>query len=371
MKRQLMEISIMDNYTPLERAKIVELYIKNNYSIVKTQREFRKNFGSRSAPAKNTIKRIYEKFSNTAYLGNKKRPEKPRPKRSDENIDRVRRSIEENKQTSSRRRASQLNIATTTLRRIIRQDLGLYPYRILSTHRLLLVDFAKRIEYAKMVIEMAAADDSFWHSIIMSDEAHFTLSGSVNSQNYRYYAEENPQIIHEEPLHDQKVTVWCGITAEKVIGPYFFQDVHGKAITVNGERYRAMIRDFLMPKVEENEMQGYWFQQDGATAHTSLETMNLLQQIFPNRIISKNGDFAWPPRSPDLTPPDFFLWGYLKSKVYINKPQSIRVLKTNIRREINKIPVEMLHKVMENAEKRARACIQAKGGHLRDVIFHS
>ena len=42
MNRQLMEISIMDNYTPLERAKIVELYIKNNYSIVKTQREFRK-----------------------------------------------------------------------------------------------------------------------------------------------------------------------------------------------------------------------------------------------------------------------------------------------------------------------------------------
>lgn len=65
-----------------------------------------------------------------------------------------------------------------------------------------------------------------------------------------------------------------------------------------------------------------------------------------------------------------FLWGYLKSKVYKNKPTSIRALKNNIRREIAKIPVEMLQKTMKNAEKRAHVCIRAKGGHLRDIIFH-
>lgn len=205
----------------------------------------------------------------------------------------------------------------------------------------------------------------------MTDEAHFTLSGAVNRQNLRFYCEENPQIVHEEPLHDQKVTVWCGVSAAKVIGPYFFENERGQPVTIDGNRYRAMIRDFLVPKMAENGMDGYWFQQDGAPAHTAREAMNLLREFFPDRIISKNGDFPWPPRSPDMTPPDFFLWGYLKSKVYVNKPKSLRALKNNIRNEISKIPVEMLEKVMENAEKRVHACIKEKGHHLRDIIFHN
>ena len=127
MKLQSMEMGVMEQYT-LERGQIVELYIKNNQSIVKTQREFCAKFKSRSAPAKNTIKKIYEKFTSTGYLGNSKKPNKPKPKRSHENIERVRRSIEENPTTSSRRRSAQLNIAHTTLRRIIRNDLGIYPY---------------------------------------------------------------------------------------------------------------------------------------------------------------------------------------------------------------------------------------------------
>lgn len=306
MKLQSLQIFTMEQYTPLERAKIVELYIKNNYSNVKTQREFRKIYGSRTVPAVNTIKAIYHKFSTTAYLGNKKRPTQSRPRRSDENIDRVRKSMEREPKTSLRRRAQQMNIKRSTLQTIIRKDLGLYPYKIVCAQRLLPADNKKRIEYAKKVIELASADESFWDNILMTDEANFSLSGVVNRQNYRYYADENPQIIHEEPLHDQKCVVWCGVSANKVIGPYFYEDSRGQAETVNGERYRSMLRDFLKPQLEENEMEDIWFQQDGAPAHTSAVTMDLLKEFFGNRIISKNAEIAWPPRSPDLTAPDFF-----------------------------------------------------------------
>ncbi|XP_018315542.1 uncharacterized protein [Mycetomoellerius zeteki] len=55
----------------------------------------------------------------------------------------------------------------------------------------------------------------------------------------------------------------------------------------------------------------------------------------------------------DLTAPDFFLWGFLKSKVYVNKPRTLEALKDNIRREMAAIEPETLQKVMENAEKRA------------------
>lgn len=118
-------------------------------------------------------------------------------------------------------------------------------------------------------------------------------------------------------------------------------------------------------------MRNYWFQQDGATSHSARETMNLLNEHFPGRIISRYADFAWPPCAPDLTVPDFFLWGYLKSKVYTNAPKTLAELKTNITDEIQKITPAMLKKVMENAHKRAIDCVQAKGGHLRDILFRT
>ncbi|MBZ5798343.1 hypothetical protein K8353_50905, partial [Burkholderia contaminans] len=65
-------------------------------------------------------------------------------------------------------------------------------------------------------------------------------------------------------------------------------------------------------------MNDMWFQQDGATCHTARKTLILLQTKFPGRVISQRDD--WQPRSCDVTPLDFFLWGYLKKRVYVNKP---------------------------------------------------
>ena len=165
---------------------------------------------------------------------------------------------------------------------------------------------------------------------MMSDEAHFHLSGFVNKQNCRFWGTHNPQNLHKRSLHPLRVTVLCGITARKIYGPYFFENAAGASVTINGDRYRTMLQDFLFPLLPADNNNGIWFQQDGATAHTARETINLLREQFPNRVISKNGDLRWPPRSPDLTPPDFFLWGYLKEKVYINKPQTLQELKDNI-----------------------------------------
>jgi hypothetical protein len=60
-----------------------------------------------------------------------------------------------------------------------------------------------------------------------------------------------------------------------------------------------------------------------------------------DRLVSRRTDFPWPPYSPDLNPPDYFLWGYLKEKVYASNPQILAVLKENIRREIWNIPGDM------------------------------
>ena len=66
------------------------------------------------------------------------------------------------------------------------------------------------------------------------------------------------------------------------------------------------------------------------------------------QVISKNAEFFWLPRLPNLTAPDFFLWGYLKEWVYVNKPRTIQELK-NIGAEIRRLGPETLRTVMENA----------------------
>ncbi|KAE9522082.1 hypothetical protein AGLY_017526 [Aphis glycines] len=70
--------------------------------------------------------------------------------------------------------------------------------------------------------------------LISSDEAHFHLSGTVNKQNFRYWATENPQEIHQRPLHSPYVTVWCAVAEFGVLGPYFFEE-NGQKVTVTAD----------------------------------------------------------------------------------------------------------------------------------------
>ncbi|GFU50998.1 transposable element Tc3 transposase [Trichonephila clavipes] len=177
-----------------------------------------------------------------------------------------------------------------------------------------------------------------------TDEAHFWLNGYVNKQNCRIRSEANPQVYVETPLHSEKLTVWCALWAGGIIGPYFFKNDKGHNVTVNGERYRAMITKFFIPELNNHDVQELWFQQDGATCHIARTTIDLLKDTFGDRIISRFGPVNWPPRSCDLTPLDYFLWGYVKSLVYADKPQTLYHLEDNIRRVIADIRPQMLEK---------------------------
>ena len=65
-------------------------------------------------------------------------------------------------------------------------------------------------------------------------------------------------------MYLHRVTVWCGFWYGGIIGPFFFKNEQGAAVTVNAERYRAMLDEFLFPNIQEDDMDDNWFQQDGA-----------------------------------------------------------------------------------------------------------
>jgi hypothetical protein len=131
------------------------------------------------------------------------------------------------------------------------------------------------------------------------------------------------------------------------------------------------MQNFLVPELHARQLDTIWFQQDDAMPHTARTSMALLRDLFPNRLISCFGDLTWPSCSPDLTAPDYFLWGYLKEKVFANRLHTIDELKTVIHHEIHAIPRDMLQCVMDAFMRRLQQCIHVAGGHLTDVIFKS
>ncbi|GFU08176.1 DUF4817 domain-containing protein [Trichonephila clavipes] len=140
--------------------------------------------------------------------------------------------------------------------------------------------------------EIAVVPD-FHKRILFSDEAHFWLNGYVNKQNCRIWSEANPQVYVETPLHPEKLTVWCALWAGGIIGPYFFKNDEGHNVTVNGDRYRAMITNFFISELNNHDVQKLWFQQDGATCHTARATIDLLKDTFGDRLISRFGPVNW------------------------------------------------------------------------------
>ncbi|GFW84715.1 DUF4817 domain-containing protein [Trichonephila clavipes] len=185
--------------------------------------------------------------------------------------------------------------------------------------------------------EIAAVPD-FHKRILFSDEAHFWLNDYVNKQNGRIWSKANPQVYVETPLHTEKLT---------------------------GALY-GLVESFFKNDEGHNEL---GFQQDGATCHTARATIDLLKNTFGDHLISRFAPVNWRPISCDLTPLDYFLWGYVKSLFYADKPQTLDHLEDNIRRVIADIRPKMLEKVIENWTSRLDYIRASRGSPMPEIIF--
>jgi hypothetical protein len=129
--------------------------------------------------------------------------------------------------------------------------------------------------------------------------------------------------------------------------------------------YIELFREFVN-QLDDQELKLGYYQQDGATSHTSGVSMAEVESFFPDRIISRG---LWPPRLPDLTPPDFFLRGHLKGRAYMNKPRTLDELRENIRRQIQMVTPEVLAATFRNVQRRVQLRIDAQGGHFQHLLW--
>lgn len=348
----------MAAYSVQQRARCVLWYAKSE-SITEVQRKFRATYGKHSqGPNTSSIRKWHAKFLETGSVLDSTR-KKESTKRTEAAAVLVREHFEEDCHTSQRRAANALNMSRTTIQRILK-DLKFHPYKVQVVQRLYDEDMANRLDFADQELRRIAQDPTHLVRMMFSDEAHFHLDGGVNRHNHRYWSMENPNWVMEQGLHSPRVTVWAAIGEAGIIGPFFFDE------TVNSERYLAMLTDKFWPQIDQKGLtDDIIFMQDGAPPHWGLGVRGWLNEHLPGRWMGRGSpNLPWPPRSPDLTPCDFFLWGFIKSKVYTTRPASLQDLRNRILVAFTEVSVEMRMKILLEYKARLEKIRENGGDHV-------
>ncbi|PNF39386.1 hypothetical protein B7P43_G13583 [Cryptotermes secundus] len=199
----------------------------------------------------------------------------------------------------------------------------------------------------------------FIGNILFSDETTFYLSGFVNRHNVRIWGSQNPHVYREHIRDSPKLNVWCGLMKDRIIGPFFF----GEA-TAYGSVYLHMLEQFLYPQVADLQP-NIIFQQDGASPHWGLDVPRPLNATIQDRWTGRGGPIRWPPHSPDLTPLDFFLWVYVKDRVFVTPVNDFPDLRARILETIATVPMDMLERTWQEIEYRLDIVRATNGANVK------
>ena len=332
-------------------------------SVITVQRAFRREYGH-EPPCKQSILRWYRQFKDTGCLCKGKST--GRPTVPDETVERVRESFVRSPQKSTARGSRELGIPQQTVWKILRRRLKFKSYRVQLLQHLEAEDYGRRLQFCTTMQE-ALEDEDFAAKLIFSDECTFHLSGVVNRHNVRIWGSQNPRAFVMLVRDSPKVNVFCAMSQTKVYGPFFFGEK-----TVTGTSYLDMLTLWLFPQLTEDS-DNFVFQQDGAPPHWMLDVREYLNHELPNRWIGRVGAddqalIPWPPRSPDLTPCDFYLWGYIKDRVYVPPlPQTLVQLRERINNAVMAIDRTTLHNVWNELDYRLDVCRVTQGAHIEHL----
>lgn len=348
-----------DAMTTVQQKAQCVLWYAEFKSPVLVQRNFRRTY-RQDPPTDKTIVRWFNQFKETGSVDIKKSPGRPRT--SEEDVERLRQSCVRSPKKSIARRSLELGMAKTTVQNILHKRLKLHAYKIQLKHEIKPADKPKRVDFAVQMLSKIDDDENYLDNILFSDEATFHISGCVNRHNCRIWGNQQPNEVFQYVRDTPKVNVWCGLMQDRIIGPFMFAEN-----TITGTIYLDMLEMYVFPQIDEIEREKgieVTFQQDGAPCHYSLIVQEALNNRFPDRWIGRNGPIMWPPRSPDLTPLDFFFWGYVKNLVYAEKIRDLQHLRERIYAAITTVTPEMLQNTWREVDYRLDVCRATGGAHI-------
>ncbi|GBN60593.1 hypothetical protein AVEN_226786-1 [Araneus ventricosus] len=113
-----------------------------------------------------------------------------------------------------------------------------------------------------------------------------------------------------------------------------------------------------------SDLRNIWFQHDGSSPHKVSSVQQYIRDTFQQQVIGYGGCVEWPPRSPDLNPLDFFMWEYIKQRVYATPPPTLQELKNRITDTCASVSPAMLYNVQREVQSRVEMCIVAEAHHF-------
>lgn len=314
---------------------------------------------------------MIDKFLETASMDDRRHenPGRDYSVTTPETLEKVEQFYEENPRESIRRAGQMLGINRESLRIILQHFLKFHPYKV-SVHQALNEQhMARRVKFCTSIYAKLEDKTIDHEKIIFSDEAHFYLDGYVNKQNMRFWAKENPNYVQSKKAHPVRVTAWAAITRHAVYITTFTENVNSAFyIQILNRRFYTWMSKNHIPEDS-------WFMQDGAAPHRTKDVFECLKKRFGQRVIGlgydkfAGGGIEWPPYSPDLNPCDFFLWGFIKDKIYESAPGSEAELVKAINNQVKDITDDMLDRVYTGFLRRLEACSCSKGDHFEGIYI--
>ncbi|EEZ97614.1 hypothetical protein TcasGA2_TC012948 [Tribolium castaneum] len=261
------------------------------------------------------------------------------------------------------------NVSQATVWRILHEQ-NLHPFHRVKVQELLSEDLEKRRIFCRWILENHQQDPSFSSRILFTDESCFHRKGVLNMRNMHVWADANPHAVFVNHTQQNfRINYWMGFLGNHLLGPWRLPDI------LTGQEYLSFLENHLPELLEDLPLAdrvGMWFMQVGAPPHFAVDVRQWLQQHFAGRWIGRGNEAPhfWPPRSPDLNPLDFYVWGTIKQEVYKTQVENLEDLMARVNRittERKNSPAT-LERVHRNFLKSVRACLEANGGHFQQYL---
>lgn len=329
-------------------------------------REYHQRFPTRSAIDYRVFIAVHREFSEN---GLRRPPRERAPILSAEMEEQVLRLVYQNPTTSTRRIAFQMNTSHASVWKILKKEC-LYPFHFRRVQNLHEPDYNGRAVFGSWLLRQRRLVLNFCDRILWTDEANFNRTGITNFRNLHMWApkEENPLVVRPASFQIEfSINVWAGMIGDCLIGPFVLPS------RLTGQAYLSFLQeDFpgLMEDVDLQTRSRMWFQHDGAPAHFSTIVRDHLNATYSERWIGRGGPVAWPARSPDMTPLDFYFWGHMKQLVYSTPIESREELLQKVIAAANQIrnDSDVLKRTTRSVALRATICIDENGGHFEQLI---
>jgi len=334
----------------------------NNFSAA--ERRYSEKFPDRTPHSRHVFERLAKRVREKGIVqpDHNKGKKILRPAREGDNAIDVLAAATVDPTISTRKIALELDQSRSTVWRILNNEKW-HPYHINLHQQLSLADHANRVAFCEWLLNQHV---TLCEEIVWSDEAMFKSNGEVNLHNAHYWSDRNPHWLREvDNQHVWSLNVWCGIVGDRIIGPFFFDG------TLTGLRYAEFLRTTIAEVLDELPLalvRNMWLQQDGCPAHWHRMARAAADLLFPGKWIGRGGPVAWPARSPDLTPLDFFLWGVIKDIVYRQKPTTREDMKGRICEAIRSLDPAQIRRATRSVRKRAQKCVKAQGQHFEHKL---